>query len=153
MKTRHQTKLLAFAASALALTASLTQAAVTLTNGSFETIGTQYNPAIGGLYAATGWTNLSPTINFQASSVLAVRSSNAEFTSPAGTATGFRYMRLVNDEGDFGALAQNLGTMTTGITYTISADIFGGPSVGTTYGATISLVNMVSLTPTTTYAS
>ena len=129
------------------------RAAVTLTNGSFETTGALYNTAIGGLNEASGWTNLSPTTNFQASSAVAANPPNAEFTSAAGTATCSRYLRLAADGGNVGALAQNLGSMVAGETYTITADIFGGPGVNVNYGATISLVNQVSATPTTTYAS
>jgi hypothetical protein len=43
--------------------------------------------------------------------------------------------------------------MTAGATYTITADIFGGPGIGVPYSATISLVDQVSATPLTTYAS
>jgi hypothetical protein len=153
MKNRHQKKLLAVAASALAIAASPAQAAVTLTNGSFETTGTLYLGALGGLYEASGWTNLSPITNFQASSALAGNPPNGEFTSTPGTATGSRFLRLVADEGNVGALAQSLGTMTAGETYTISADVFGGPGVVATYGATISLVDAVSFSPSTTYAT
>jgi hypothetical protein len=153
MRTRHQYKLLAVVPLAIALAASSAHSGVTLTNGSFETTGTSYFAALGGLNEASGWTNLSPTTNFQASSAVAVNPPNDEFTSAAGTATGSRYLRLVNDVGNQGILAQNLGTMVAGETYTITADIFGGPGVNVNYGATISLVNQVSATPSTTYAS
>jgi hypothetical protein len=43
--------------------------------------------------------------------------------------------------------------MTDGKTYTITADVFGSPSVGALYAATISLVDQVSATPSTTYAT
>jgi hypothetical protein len=128
-------------------------AVVGLTNGSFETTGTVYLGALGGLSEASGWTNLSPITNFQASSAVAANPPNGEFTSPAGTATGSRYLRLVADGGNVGVLAQSLGTMTAGETYTISADIFGGPGIVVNYGATISLVNALSATPSVTYAS
>lgn len=155
MKTRHQTKLFAVAASALAIAASPAHAAVTLTNGSFETTGALYPPSVlGGLYEASGWTNLSSGTPFQASSALAANVPNGEFTSGPGTATGSRILRLVADEGAaIGATAQLLGTMTAGETYTISADVFGGPGLIVTYGATISLVDAVNLSPSTTYAS
>ena len=126
---------------------------VTLPDGSFETTGVLYSTAIGGLYEANGWTNLSPTTNIQASSALAANPPNGEFTSTAGTATGSRYLRLVADAGNVGVLAQSHGIMTAGATYTITADIFGGPGIGVPYSATISLVDQVSATPLTTYAS
>jgi hypothetical protein len=128
-------------------------AVVGLTNGSFETTGTVYLGALGGLSEASGWTNLSPSTNFQASSAVAANPPNGEFTSPAGTATGSRYLRLVADGGNVGVLAQSLGTMTAGETYTISADIFGGPGIVANYTATISLQNTVSLLPTITYVT
>ena len=126
---------------------------VTLTNGSFETAGAISDAALGGLYDANGWINLSPTTSIQASSAVAANPPNNEFTSTAGTATGNRYLRLVADGGNVGVLAQNLGTMADGNTYTITADVFGGPSVGVLYAATISLVDQVSATPSTTYDS
>lgn len=126
---------------------------VTLPDGSFETTGASYTTAIGGLYEASGWTNLSPTASIQASSAVAANPPNAEFTSTAGTATGSRYLRLVADGGDVGALAQSHGIMTAGETYTITADIFGGPGIGALYGASISLVDQLSTTPSTIYAT
>jgi hypothetical protein len=146
-------KWLPIIAGSLVLIASQGHAAVTLNNGSFETTVTLYLAALGDLYEASGWTNLSPTTNFQASSAVAANPPNGEFTSAAGTATGSRYLRLVNDVGNQGILAQNLGTMVAGETYMITADIFGGAGVNVNYGATISLVNQVSATPSTTYAS
>jgi hypothetical protein len=128
-------------------------ATVSLTNGSFETVGALSNPALGGLHEAIGWTHLSPTTSIQASSAAAANPPNSEFTSAAGTAAGSRHLRLVADAGNVGVLAQKLGTMTEGKTYTITADIFGGPSVGAVYAATISLVDQVRVTPSTTYAS
>jgi hypothetical protein len=137
----------------IALAASPAHAAVTLTNGSFETTGALYLAALGNLHEASGWTNLSPTTNFQASSAVAVNPPNGEFTSTAGTATGSRYLRLVADGANFGMLGQSLGTMAVGETYTITADVFGGPGVGATYAATISLASHVAVNPTTHYAS
>ena len=58
-------------AGSIVLIASKGHAAVTLNNGSFETTGTLYLAALGDLYEASGWTNLSPTTNFQASSAVA----------------------------------------------------------------------------------
>jgi hypothetical protein len=75
------------------------RAAVSLANGSFETIGTTYNAALGGLNDSTGWTNLTG-LNIQASSAVASSPPNGEFTSAAGSATGARYLRLVADESN-----------------------------------------------------
>ena len=66
------------------------QAAVVLTNGSFEATGVQYNPALGGLYEASGWTNLSG-LNYQASSML-----GSQENMPAAT-DGSRVLRLDSD--------------------------------------------------------
>lgn len=132
---------------------ALSHAAVTLTNGSFESIGAQYNPAIGGLYEATDWTNLSG-LNIQASSAVASNGVNPEFTG--GSPAGSRYLRLVadvNNPANQGTIAQLVGTMVAGEVYTLRADIFGGPSTGVDYGATISFVNQVIATPSTIYAS
>jgi len=125
----------------------------TLTNGSFETAGAMSDAALGGLHEANGWINLSPTTSIQASTAVAANPPNGEFTSTAGTATGSRYLRLVADGGNAGVLAQNLGTMEEGKTYTITADIFGGSGIGTLYSATIGLVDQLSATPSTTYAT
>ena len=138
---------------AVSAAATSAQAAVTLANGSFEATGTEYLAGIGGLNEATGWANLSATTNYQAASAQAANPPNGEFTSTAGTATGSRYLRLAADAANVGVLAQNLGTMTAGETYTITADIFGGPGEAANYAATISLVNEVSATPTVTYGS
>jgi hypothetical protein len=126
---------------------------VSLINGSFETAGTLSDAALGGLHEASGWTHLLPTTSIQTSSAVAANPPNPEFTSTPGTATGCRYLRLVADSGNSGVLGQSLGTMKEGKTYTITADIFGGPSVGALYAATISLVDQVSATSSTTYAT
>lgn len=134
-------------------------AAVVLTNGSFESTGGLYLGALGGLNEPVGWTNLTGNagVLFQASSALASVAFNPEFTSAAGSAAGARYLRLASDPGGpaiWGATAQNLGTMVAGETYTILADVFGGPGDGgRLYGARISLVNQVSQTPSNVYAS
>jgi hypothetical protein len=146
----------AVAASLLALTGTA-GAAVSLTNGSFETTGALTLNALGGIFEAAGWTNLTGNagVLFQAGSAVAANPPNGEFTSAPGTATGSRYLRLAADPGGsaiWGKTAQNLGTMTVGETYTIKADIFAGPGDGgQLYGAKISLVNQVSATPTTTF--
>ncbi len=134
-------------------------AAVTLTNGSFEATGITYLAALGDLKEASGWINLTPGsgVQFQASSALASNPPNGEFTSGSGTATGSRYLRLVSDTADpnsRGAIAQNLGTMVSGQVYTVTGDVFGGPGNGDLlYGAVISLVNTASITPGTTYST
>jgi hypothetical protein len=79
---------------------------------------------------------------------------NPEFTG--GSPTGLRYLRLVADVDNpvnRGTIAQLVGSMVAGEVYTLRADIFGGPSAGVDYGATISFVNQVIATPSTIYAS
>src|SRR6185295_15028026 len=91
-----------------------------------------------------------------ASSMVA-SADNPEFPANVTGITGSRYLRLVsdlnNDPGFRGAIAQSVGSMVTGEIYNLMADVFGGPSVGVTYGATISFVNQVSATPSVTYAT
>jgi len=128
-----------------------THAAVALTNGSFESTGTLYSGALGGIYEASGWTNLSG-LNIQASSMLAGQEGTA------ATANGTRVLRLVNDVGDqnpvnVGRVAQNLGTMVSGETYTFAADAFGGAGTNIAWGATAKFVNEGTANPATTYAS
>lgn len=128
-------------------------ATVTLTNGSFEDTGALYNPALGGLYEPSGWANLSG-LNIQASSQ-SVGTATVEGL-PASGYTGSRFLRLdadIDNPAYIGTIALDLGTMVSGETYTISADIFGGAGVGVAYGASVSLVDSVSATPSTTYAT
>ena len=142
-----------------AVLTSPTNAAVVLTNGSFESTDASLNPALGGLLAASDWTNLTGNagVAFQASSALAGNPPNPEFTSPPGAATGARYLRLAADPGGsaiWGKLGQLTGMMVTGETYLLRADIYAGPGDGgQLYGAKISLVNEVSATPSFTYAT
>ncbi len=146
---------LSFVSLSLFLLPAISRGAVALINGSFEDTGTTYNGALGGINEATGWTNLSG-LTIQAASVPASNPPNAEFTSTAGTATGSRLLRLVADSsspGNRGAIAQNLGTMTAGVTYTLFGDVFGGPSTGVNYSAGVSFVNQLSATPAITYVS
>jgi hypothetical protein len=135
---------------------SAAQAAPLLLNGSFESIGTLYNGAIGGLYEASSWTNLTG-LNFQASSAVASSEVNPEYPGAAnGLSAGSRYLRLVADgaaAGNRAALAQLVGSMITGETYRILGDVIAGPSDGGNFGATLSLVSNISLTPTTIYAT
>lgn len=147
------------AAICLAASARITHAAVSLTNGSFESTGALYLNALGGINEATGWTNLTgnPGVLFQAGSTPASNPPNPEFTSAPGSATGLRYLRLAADPGGsaiWGVTAQNVGTMLTGETYILLGDIFAGPSDGgQLYGARISFANQVSATPSTIYAT
>ena len=134
-----------------ALLAIRAQGAILLTNGSFETVGSLYSPALGGIYAASAWTNLSG-LTIQASSVPGA----AEGTPP--TTTGSRILRLVNDEGssnpaNVGRIAQKLGTMVTGETYTFNADAFGGLPIGVNWGATAKFVDQGVASPPSTYAA
>ena len=136
---------------ALLLLSQPTFAAVFLTNGSFEAIGALYDPALGGIYAAAGWTNLSG-LNIQAASMQAGQEGTRSST------TGSRILRLANDEGDLvpanvGRIAQNLGTMVAGETYTFKADAFGGSGIGLNWGATAKFVNAGIPAPSTVYAS
>ena len=127
---------------------SPSRAAVVLTNGSYETTGTRYTTALGGLYQASGWTNLS-SLSIQASSMLAGQEG-----TPAAGATGSRILRLVSDNphpANTGFIVQNLGTMVAGETYTLTADAFGGGSVGHLWGATAQLTSDASVTPATVY--
>ena len=143
---------LKLASAALGLLAFQSQGAVTLTNGSFESTGTTYMGVLGGLDEASGWTNLTEnsSLLIQASSALADYDFNPEFTSEPGSATGSRYLRLASDGPAYnrGVTAQSLGTMVAGETYTLRGDIFGGPSVGLSYGARISFAQQLSATST-----
>jgi hypothetical protein len=136
--------------------ASTAQAAPLLLNGSFESItGPNLLDVYGGIYDAASWTNLTPTQKISAASFVGTNPPNMEIQ--AGTPmTGGRYLRLVsdgvNDPAFRGAIAQAVGTMTPGETYTLRGDIFGGLG-SITYGATISFVNQLSLAPTITYAT
>ncbi len=133
-------------------------ASVALSNGSFETTGTLYNGALGGLYEAPPWVNLSTGTPIQASSVPATKPPNGEIgafgPSPfPGVFTGSRYLRLNGDTGAVGATAQTLGTMQSGHTYTITANVIGVCSVGNAFSAQLRLVSNASTSPTTTYAT
>jgi hypothetical protein len=123
-----------------------------LTNGSFEVTSTLYSPAIGGLALPVGWTNLSG-LNYQASSML----KGAEGTAASG-ATGSRILRLVSDLTTLynqGCIAQHLGAMLAGETYTLTADALGGTGDGSDnlWGATAAFVNEVAFNPGKFYAS
>ena len=125
-------------------------ASIVLTNGSFESIGTQYSAVLGGIYAASGWTYNSG-LNIQAASV----SAGVEGTNPTGV-TGSRFLRLVSDNPDptnTGFIVQDLGTMVAGQTYTFTGDALGGSGTGIAWGATVKLTSDGSATPATTYAT
>lgn len=125
------------------------RAAIILNNGSFESTGAQYDLALGGLFEATGWTNLS-SLDIQASSMLA----GLEGTSLLG-ATGARILRLASDEPDpllTGFIGQNLGTMVAGETYTFTADALGAPGLGgSLWGATMQLTSDLGIIPAIVY--
>lgn len=109
-------------------------AQVALTNGGFEQTGEQYSTALGGLNAATGWTNTS-NLNIQASSAL----SGVEGTAPA---TDARFLRLVSDSPDpqnTGSIFQRLGTVQTGVAYTLTGTALGGDSIGQGWGGIFTL--------------
>ena len=130
--------------------ASNATAAVVLTNGSFETLGALYSGALGGLNAASGWTNNSG-LNIQASSMLA----GQELTNAAGV-TGARILRLVSDNpdpGNTGFIVQNMGTMVSGETYTITGDVFGGRGANNLWGLDARLTSDGNLAPTTIFDS
>jgi hypothetical protein len=127
-------------------------ATMRLTNGSFEIVDVQYATALGGIYHPVGWTNLSG-LNIQAASVLA----GSEGTT-AGGATGNRLLRLVSDvtaPANLGRIAQDLGTMVAGETYTFTADVLGGTPLGSDglWGATAAFVNQAVVNPGVVYAS
>lgn len=149
-RTARMGVLLAAALILIAGSAGTARATIALTNGSFESTGALYNPALGGLYQASGWTNLSG-LNIQASSML----GGQELTNPVGV-TGTRILRLVSDNphpGNTGMIVQNMGTMVAGETYTLTGDAFGGGSAGLSWGAMASLVSDGTGSPGTVYAT
>jgi hypothetical protein len=125
------------------------RAALIVNNGSFEsTTGTLYNAALGGLYEASDWQNLSQT-NYSAA-----RMTAGEEGTSAANATGTYLLRLVSDIGNplyTGVIAQYLGTMSAGESYTVTADAFGGSGAGLNWGATGAFVGEASATPSTVY--
>jgi PEP-CTERM motif len=137
----------AVTASVLACAALGSQAAVVLTNGSFESIGGSL-PA--GLFLATGWSNQSG-LAIQASSAAA----GFELTNASGV-TGARFLRLVSDYPDpanTGFIVQNMGTMVAGETYSILGDVLGGRGANLAWGATFRLTSDSGLSPAQVFAS
>ena len=137
----------AVTASVLACAALGSQAAVVLTNGSFETTGASL-PA--GLFSASGWLNQSG-LAIQASSAAA----GFELTNASGV-TGARFLRLVSDFPDpanTGFIVQDMGTMVAGETYSILGDVLGGGSTNVSWGATFKLASSGDITPATVFAS
>ena len=138
---------------ALAVVAMTTgaQASVSLTNGSFENTSALILNAIGGLYQPSDWVNLTVGAAWEASSSVAGNPPNGEWTPAPGSATGSRALRLVTDgSANVGAEAQVVGTMQSGHTYYLTADVFGGPV--TPYRCRIGFVNEPSVTPASEYS-
>lgn len=99
-------------------------AALTLTNGSFENVGGPVGPVT--TQASGDWVQES---SFIASSVL-IQDASVESGTEGMTATdGNRFLRLA-DDANFnaaagpGAVHQDLGTITVGETYTFTGDYF-----------------------------
>jgi hypothetical protein len=145
---------------ATALGALQAEAQVAVTNGSFETTGTLYNGALGGLYEAPPWVNLC-SLTIQSCSAPNSNPPNGEIGAfgpspfPTNGFVGSRYLRLNADGApNNGATALTLGTMQAGHVYTVTANLIGVCSVSPgTFNATLALVSNPSLTPTTTYST
>jgi MYXO-CTERM domain-containing protein len=111
--------------------AATSRAAISLANGSFETIeGTTLIPPAPqfDIFKPVSWDILTVGTPWDAGSS-SVTGGTGNFDSIAsGSMTGARYLRLGSDFADsgFGAVAQNPGTMVAGQIYTIKADVFGG---------------------------
>jgi PEP-CTERM motif len=123
------------------------RAGIILTNGNFAAEGTEYSAALGGIFAATGWTNQS-SLNIQAAITAAGSEGTAALTE--------NYLRLASDNNGSnvnGFIVQDLGTMIAGQTYTFIGDALGGSSTNTTWGATVELTSDGSATPATVYAT
>jgi MYXO-CTERM domain-containing protein len=111
--------------------AAPSRAAISLANGSFESIeGTTLIPPAPqfDIFKPVSWDILTVGTPWNAGSS-SVTGGTGNFDSiAAGSMTGARYLRLASDSADsgFGSVAQNLGTMIAGQTYTIRADAFGG---------------------------
>ena len=154
MNKSSLTRILRGIAMATLASTTLARAAVSLTNGSFEITGALYNGALGGLYEPPGWVNLSSNLNFEASSCVAANPPNGEWTAPVGLATGSRALRLAGDYPIYvGAVAQAVGTMQSGHTYYLSADVYGASSVGLQFQCTMALQSDATVTPAVTYAT
>jgi hypothetical protein len=124
-------------------------ATIIVTNGGFESLGTLYSGALGGIYQAVGWTNNSG-LNIQAASA----GAGTEGTNPLGV-TGNYYLRLASDccdPGNTGFIVQDLGTMVAGQTYTFTGDALGGNG-NINWGAAVELTSDGSLTPATVYST
>lgn len=139
-------RLRATALAAMGAASLASQAAIVLTNGSFEAIGSQYSA---GMYQATGWTNLSG-LNIQASSAV----KGFENTNAAG-ATGDRILRLASDVTDtnIGFIAQDMGTMVAGEVYRILGDVLGGFDGHLPWAATFRLASGMQVDPAVVFAS
>jgi len=108
-------------------------------NGSFEQTTTP-----GVWVAAASWTEVSGL--------------DAAYSLPTGTenipaTAGSRFLRLQTEgNGYIARVAQNLGAMVAGETYTFRADVIASTTYGP-YGATAAFVNEGTVAPTTTYAT
>ena len=108
-------------------------------NGSFEETTTS-----GVWVAAASWTEVSGT--------------DAAYSLPTGTESipatdGTRFLRLQTEgNGYIARVAQNLGIMVAGETYTFRADVIASTAYGD-YGATAAFVNEGTAAPVTTYAT
>lgn len=123
-----------------ALPAQARPAAVSgIVNGSFE------ETTVPGVWVpAASWTEVSGT--------------DAAYSLPTGTENipatdGTRFLRLQTEgNGYIARVAQNLGVMVAGETYTFRADVIASTTYGP-YGATAAFVNEGTVAPTTTYAT
>ncbi|HWB02544.1 MAG TPA: lamin tail domain-containing protein [Verrucomicrobiales bacterium] len=111
--------------------AAPSRAAISLANGSFESVeGTTLIPPAPqyDIFKPVSWDILTVGTPWDAGSS-SVTGGTGNFDAIAsGSITGSRYLRLASDSADngSGAVAQNLGTMVAGEVYTIKADAFGG---------------------------
>ncbi|MCX6872331.1 MAG: hypothetical protein NTW21_00755 [Verrucomicrobia bacterium] len=119
-------------------------------NGSFEeTAGVdKLDPYA--IHNAAGWTDLTVGIPIQAGSTTAGGPKGNYDRIAADQVTGSRYMRLVSDGlTNYGGVAQNLGTMEAGKTYTLMADVLVGNEPGITPGRwSASLQSDIAAAPT-----
>lgn len=124
---------------------------ILLTNGDFTQLGTEFSPALGGIYQATGWINESG-LDLQA----AITYTGTEGTPSEGSPT--TYLRLASDvsetnSNNLGFIVQDLGTMVAGQTYTFTATALGGESTNDSWGSVVELTSDGNADPATVYAS
>jgi hypothetical protein len=105
-------------------------------NGSFEETTTPDN-----WVAAASWTGLLDALSLITG------------TESIPATDGTRFLRLqTEDSGYIARVAQNLGTMVAGQTYTFRADVIASTAYGD-YGATAAFVDEGTVAPTTVYAT